>query len=125
MGLVLLDSSVLIALLNPRDIHHQKALDSNAPTHRYIISTISIPEVMAHAIKEGIADRIWRALDSLIYQMVDIDRQIATDAAHLRVSSGLKTPDAIISACATQAKAQLWTFDAKLAKATPGARLLA
>lgn len=125
MGLVLLDSSVLIAALNPRDIHHQSALDSHAAGNHFIISSISITELMPRAIKGGIEQQIWAALTAMVDEVVNVDGPLAISAARIRLSKGVKTPDAIISATAHERRAQLWTFDAKLAKATPGARLLA
>ena len=125
MGLVLLDSSVLIALLNSNDIHHEVALKSHTSANQFIISSISITELMPRAIREGISDSIWRALFGITRKVVEVDLEIARAAAALRAHKAMKTPDAIISATATGHGAQLWTFDAKLAKETPGARLLA
>jgi predicted nucleic acid-binding protein len=124
MGLVLLDSSVLIALLNPQDLHHHTAIDSFTPQDSYLASALSLTEILPRAISAKREDDFWRHLGPLLRTIVPVDRQIATRAAQIRVSAGLKTPDAIISACALEAQAQLWTFDARLAKATKGARLL-
>lgn len=125
MGLVLLDSSVLIAALNPKDVHHQTAVNSNTAGNQFIISTISITELMPRAIKDGISDSIWSALTNMVQEVVELDSALALSAAEIRSDKGLKTPDAIISATAKARGAELWTLDAKLAKATPGARLLA
>jgi predicted nucleic acid-binding protein len=125
MGLVLLDSSVLIAALNPKDLHHEVALKSNTAGVQFIISAISITELMPRAIKEGSDDSVWTALTAMVHHVVDVNSSLAMSAAQIRSSDGLKTPDAIISATARAEGAELWTFDAKLAKATPGARCLA
>ena len=125
MGLVLLDSSVLIALLNPTDFHHKSALNSRTQNDRFIISSISITELMPRAIKDGIADGIWNALNVVAKEIVDVDSEMALGAARIRALTGARTPDAIISATAQALGAELWTFDAKLAKVTPGARCLA
>ena len=124
MGLVLLDSSVLIALLNPKDLHHEEALNSNSALKQFMISSISITELMPRAIRDGISDSIWRALLGITRKVVDVDLEVARAAATLRAHKGMKTPDAIISATAALHGAELWTFDAQLAKATPGALLL-
>ena len=125
MGLVLLDSSVLIALLNPTDFHHKSALNSRTHNDEFIISAISITELMPRAIKDGNSEGIWKALKLVAKEIVDVDSEIAMSAARIRSLTGARTPDAIISATAQGLGAQLWTFDAKLAKTTPGARLLA
>jgi predicted nucleic acid-binding protein len=125
MGLVLLDSSVLIALLNPRDLHHDVAINSNSSGNQFIVSTISITEIMPRAIKDGNAESIWKALIAMTHAIVDLGAELSMSAARIRATTSLRTPDAIISATAQERGAQLWTFDARLAKATPGARLLA
>jgi len=125
MGLVLLDSSVLIALLNPKDLHHEVAINSNSSGNQFVVSTISITEIMPRAIKDGNAEAIWKALTAMTQTIVDLDAELSMSAARIRASTSLRTPDAIISATAQERGAQLWTFDARLAKATPGARLLA
>ena len=125
MGLVLLDSSVLIALLNPRDLHHDVAINSNSSGNQFIVSTISITEIMPRAIKDGNAEAIWKALIEMTHAIADLGAELSMSAARIRATTSLRTPDAIISATAQQRGAQLWTFDSKLAKATPGARLLA
>jgi predicted nucleic acid-binding protein len=125
LGLVHLDSSVLIAILNSEDKHHRIALENYSSLDQYQISTISITEVMPSALKAGTAPRILEILRSLTRAIIDLDAEIALLAAKLRVEAGLKTPDAIISATASRHQAQLWTFDGKLAKAHKGARLLA
>jgi predicted nucleic acid-binding protein len=125
MGLVILDSSVLIAALNPRDLHHEAAIKSNTAGAQFIISSISITELMPRAIKEGSDDSVWAALTAMVHRVIDVNNSLAMSAAQIRLSDGLKTPDAIISATARAEGAELWTFDARLAKATPGARCLA
>jgi predicted nucleic acid-binding protein len=122
---VLLDSSVLIAILNPRDKHHQVAIDSYSSADRYQISAISLTEVLPAAIKAGRASAVRQKLEEIARVVVDLDSEIGNLAAQVRVETGLKTPDAIISATAQARKAQLWTFDAGLAKVHKGARLLA
>ena len=122
---MLLDSSVLIAILNPDDKHHELAIDSYSDSHRYQFSALSITEVLPSAIKAGTSKAVLGKLGQIATEVVALDDQIAQIAATIRVTHGLKTPDAIISASATQTKAQLWTFDAKLAKAHKGSRLLA
>jgi predicted nucleic acid-binding protein len=121
----LLDSSVIIAALNPKDKHHESAMNLDYEGYRILASSLSISEVMPQAISSNVANRVKSALEALINHFVDVDRDIAYRAAELRATTNLKTPDAIIAATAQIHKAELWTFDAKLAKVTPGARCLA
>lgn len=123
--LVLLDSSVIIALFHAEDQHHHVARELEKKDARFIASSLSITEVMPRAIEKSIAPLITDALAQLIDEFVDVDGEVAHLAAEYRARRKLKTPDAIISATASITKAELWTFDAKLAKATPDARCLA
>ncbi len=124
MGLVLLDSSFLIALFTENDLHHQSATKADPGPSKLIASTITLSEVMAGAFSVRIEKLVEPLLDRLINEFIAVDHAIARESGRIRAESGLKLPDAIISATARLCQAQLWTFDAKLAKATPGARLL-
>lgn len=125
MGLALLDSSVLIALMNPADAHHKSAVGSFDPTIIFVTSAICITEVLPRAISENKDDRFWKEIGPHLREVIDVTAALASKAAELRARRGMRTHDAIISATAQERGAQLWTFDARLAKATPGARLLA
>jgi predicted nucleic acid-binding protein len=125
MGLVLFDSSVLIALINPSDEHHTVAINSYDPHSILIASALSVTEVLPQAISAGKEKAFWSHLGPYMQKVIEVDLEIASLAARLRAELKLKTPDAIISATARVHSAQLWTFDSKLAKVTPGARLLA
>jgi len=125
LGLILLDSSVLIAILNPADRHHQIAIDSYQAKDQYLISALSLTEVLPAAIKAGTGEALMGKLVQIAKEVIALTAEIAQAAAAIRAASELKTPDAIISATAVGYKAQLWTFDGKLAKAHKGARLLA
>jgi predicted nucleic acid-binding protein len=125
MGLVLLDSSFLIALFTQKDIHHQSAVEADSGQSKLIASTITLSEVMAGAFSAKIDTLVEPLLARTISEFIAVDQAIARESGRIRAESGLKLPDAIICATARLHKAELWTFDAKLAKATPGARLLA
>jgi predicted nucleic acid-binding protein len=124
MGLVLLDSSFLIALANSDDQHHLRAVATYKPEHRYTISAITVTEVMAGATTAKSEEETWNQLNRFIAQIHPVDGETARLAARTRLTKGLKTPDAIISATAIVQQAELWTFDGQLAKATPGAHHL-
>ena len=125
MGLVLLDSSFLIALFTQRDVHHQSAVAADSGQSKLIASTITLSEVMAGAFSAKIEKLVEPLLARTISEFIAVDQEIAQESGRTRAESGLKLPDAIICATARVQGAQLWTFDARLAKATPGARLLA
>ena len=125
MGLILLDSSVLIGLINPEDKHHVLIMQNFETSSLYAISALTLTEVLPHAVAKGVAKQAHDSFAQKLHQIVDVSQEIAVSAAHVRAKTGLRIPDAIISATATAIKAQLWTCDAALAKAHKAARLLA
>jgi len=124
---VVLDSSVVIAFLNPEDRHHKSAQrEIAAATARFKISTITVTESAIQAARqsEAVSNEFLADLENHFGPFIEVTSQIAMAAAKLRAKTGLATPDAIISASATQASAALWTFDKALAKAHSGSRLI-
>ena len=128
MAGVVLDSSVIIALLTPFDKHHKGAREAVAENvERLMISTITLTEVLvrpaklSHKACRDMAEDMSRQFG----EPINLSSEIAIAAASIRARTGLATPDAIISATATAAGAKLWTCDAALAKAHKGARLIA
>ena len=125
MGLVLLDSSVLIGIINPSDKHHDAIRQNFETSNLYAISALTLIEVLPYAVHKGVVDKAHAQFSEKLHQIIDVSQEIAVSAAHVRAKTGLRTPDAIISATATLAKAELWTCDPVLAKAHKAARLLA
>jgi predicted nucleic acid-binding protein len=124
---VVLDSSVVIAFLNPEDRHHKSAQrEIAAATARFKISTITVTESAIQAARqsEAVSSEFLADLENHFGPFIVLDGEIAMAAAKLRAKTGLATPDAIISASATAAGAILWTFDKGLAKAHSGSRLI-
>lgn len=128
MAGVVLDSSVVIALLTPFDKHHEAARRVvAAPSERLMISTITLTEVLVRAarISESACREMARDLGAHFGDPIELSTQIAVTAALIRARTGLATPDAIISATAEVNAAVLWSCDAALVKAHKGARLIA
>ncbi len=125
MARVVLDSSVLIALLNVHDRHHQSAVDATQSRNEFLISAISLSECLVARFRDS-KEAAESTLVGIrkVADVIDVDLEIAMIASEKRASSALKTPDAIISATATREKAALWTFDKKLALAHPKSKLL-
>ena len=125
MGSIVLDSSVLIALLNAGDKHHVAAREAIKNKNIFFVSAISFAEVLPTAISQGKGDFIRENIKLAVSRVFDVTEEIAISAAEIRASKGGGTPDAVISATAKLANAELWTFDKRLAKNHPGARLIA
>jgi predicted nucleic acid-binding protein len=124
---VVLDSSVVIAFLNPEDRHHKSARREIARAQAHFkISTITVTESMvaAAAQSDAVSKEFLADLDNHFGPFIVLDGEIAMAAAKLRAKTGLAVPDAIISASARATGAILWTFDKALAKAHSGSRLI-
>jgi predicted nucleic acid-binding protein len=124
---VVLDSSVLIALISPNDIHHDAAIRATSAKHQYLISAVTLSEslVIPFRTSAKTAERIRTTIEKAVAAVVPINADIATLGAQARAISNLKMPDALISATATYEKSELWTFDKTLASTHKGARLIA
>ena len=128
MGAIILDSSVLIAFLNSSDSHHMAAKSAVESSHAiFRISILTVSEVLVKACQESEKRKsdLLADLSKEFSPFFSFDLEVAVLAAAIRAKSSLRLPDAIISATATVNGATLWTCDAALAKAHPGAHLVA
>lgn len=127
MALVLLDSSVVIALGKVSDPHHQKvAAAVSSREEKSDISVITLSELLIH---ENLSDprRARIAAGEIISAFGNVHPvsvAVAIKASEIRASSGLALADSIISATALLESAQLWTCDKEQAKSNPHARYL-
>lgn len=126
MAQVVLDSSVLIALLAPTDVHHLAAVAATSGKNEYLISAVTLSEALIAPFKRGVREgqELLQVIKKSINQIIDVDEKIATAGAQIRAEKNLTLPDALISATATKVKAQLWTFDVGLANSHKGAVLI-
>lgn len=118
MALTAIDTSVLIALLDPGDLHHQAArdaLDAHADDDLRIPAH-TLAEALVHPARAG-KDREARRLIARLEIAVDpVDEAIAVAAAKLRAAHGgaLRMPDALVLAYADVRKAKsVLTADAR------------
>jgi predicted nucleic acid-binding protein len=128
MGRVILDSSVLIAFYDDQDAHYLAVRRKfEERVDQYEISTLSITEVLTAPLARTTSNKakFLEAVTGGIQAIHPVTEEIAVLAGSVRVSTGLKTPDAIISATASLVGATLWTLDKKLSKAHKGAVLVA
>lgn len=118
MALIALDASVLIALLDPGDAHHQAARASLAvyAEEDLRIAAHTLAEALVHPARAG-KDREARRLIAALEIAVDpVDEAIAIAAAKLRARHGnaLRMPDALVIAYADVRKAtRMLTADAR------------
>ena len=128
MGKIMLDSSVLIALMDSRDAHHEAVVSRlGKGSDHYEISAIALMETLIapFAATPNMGEKIREELLDFFRVIHPVSEEVAVAAARIRARTQLKVPDALISATAILAGAQLWTLDKKLAKAHKGALLVA
>ena len=128
MTLILLDTSVVIALRKSDDAHHQSAVEALTSYKGEIaIAAITLTEPLIQPMRRSGAKgrEAVLAITDAVDHIYDFTTPIAVKTAEIRSTQNLTVADAMISATALAHKAQLWTCDSALAKAHKGARLLA
>jgi|Tabmets5t2r1_1033131.scaffolds.fasta_scaffold99310_2 predicted nucleic acid-binding protein len=101
MGLALLDTSIVIAVLNRRDALHpaaRRSLLAARDRHALAMSSLTYAEILVGPLRAGagaveIVERF-----AAQASVLDITPQIARLAAELRASRNIKLPDALIVA---------------------------
>ena len=120
MALTVLDTSVLIALLDPDDVHHQAARVS---LEAHVDDELRIPahvlaEALVHPMRAGKEREARRLIASLEIGVDPIDEAVAVAAARLRARYGTapRMPDALVLVYADVRKAKsVLTADARWA----------
>ena len=121
MGAIALDADVLIGFLNRDDSHHAAARKLIAAAERdgdrLVIAASVYAEAIVGPLRAGRADEVDEFLAALGVEVAPVDRELAREAARLRARHRtLRLPDAMALAAARQAKAELKTFDRRLAR---------
>jgi predicted nucleic acid-binding protein len=117
---VLIDSSVLIALLDQQDKHHKKCVEKILNDQVHInAATISITECLIRPFKleSYFAYLVLSNLNSIVDKFHELTQSIAIDAANVRALKNLSTADSIILATALSLGSPLWSCDKKLVSA--------
>jgi predicted nucleic acid-binding protein len=118
VALTALDASVLIALLDSEDPHHQAArvaLDAHADDDLRIPAH-TLAEALVHPVRAGKEREARRLIAALEIAVDPVDEAVAVAAAKLRARHGsaLRMPDALVLAYADVRKAkQVLTADAR------------
>ena len=123
MAAVVLDTSVLIALLKVDDLHHESAVKATSARNQYLISAVTLSEALiaAFRINEQSGRSRHQLITKVVSKIVPADEEIALNAAQIRAEKNLSLADALISATAYKVKAQLWSCDRALVKSHKGA----
>lgn len=117
--MIVLDASVLIALLDTDDLHHDRAYALLAALldDRFAASPLTLAEVLVGPTRAGSVERVDAALRRLEVTAVSLDAATPRRLAALRASTGLKLPDCCVLLAAEQVRGAVATFDDKLAAA--------
>ena len=117
--MIVLDSGVLIAFLNPADAHHERARNFlvEHADESFSVTALTLAECLVHPVR---ADKLLVALESLITLELDVEDMRERDAvplARLREETGLKMPDAVVVHSAIASDGSVATTDAALSTA--------
>ena len=96
--MIVLDSGVLIAFLNPADAHHERVVSFlvDHADEQFSVAAMTMAECLVHPIR---ADKLLVALESLMALELDVEDMREKDAvplARLREETRLKMPDAVV-----------------------------
>ena len=114
MGLTVVDTAVLIGLLDARDAHHAVASDAVAEARErgdaVLLPASALAELLVLPARRGrgrphpeaVVDAVLGFCDEYPVEVVPLDVDIAVRAAHLRAEHGpgLRLPDALVVATA-------------------------
>lgn len=116
--MIVLDACVVIAFLNPDDIHHTDAVQvfDAAKFGELSISSITLAETLVWPSQSGRADEAFSILRGLGVRVISVGEESALPLAELRWKSRLKLPDSLVLLTALTNQATLATFDAALAR---------
>jgi predicted nucleic acid-binding protein len=121
VGSVALDADVLIGFLNSDDPHHAAAraliVTAERDGDRLVMAASVYAEALVGPLRAGRGEVVDRFLAAFAVEVVPVDRDLAGEAARLRARHRtLRLPDAMALAAGRLAKAELKTFDRRLAR---------
>jgi predicted nucleic acid-binding protein len=119
MGTVVLDTNVLIGVMDPADDLHASARRGLAawlgPDHDRLIPTIVYSELLVHPIRAGVQQAAEDRLLRLGVNLIALDTTLARRSAEIRARFGSVTlGDAVVLATALEHGSHLLTFDAQM-----------
>lgn len=121
------DASWLIALLDPQDAHHQRAVEVRDAIgdEPVILHPLTLAECLVGPAKVGTLDAMERTLRAGV-QVVGFDPHSPARFARLRTQHRPRLPDAVVLDTARERQSGIATFDDRLTRAalTEGLRVL-
>jgi len=124
--LIVLDASVLIALLDADDAHHPAARSTLADqTDELAIPVLTLAEVAVGPARQDRLAVVHDAAQALELQVLPIDAGAWSELAVLRATTRLRMPDCCVLHAATAHAAAVATFDQRLSGAARAVGLTA
>lgn len=120
--MIVLDASVLIAHLDERDAHHEKASRLLAETGAAPLGagTITLAETLVAPARAGRLDDVLAALDRLGVTELPLGDGAPAQLALLRAETGCKLPDCCVLLAARESGGAVASFDSALVDAADG-----
>lgn len=117
--MIVLDASVLIALLNAHDAHHQAAKEIFAQSFREElgVNSLTLAEVLVSPLRSGKPHVVQSALDDLEVRELLFPVGASIKLAALRVSTGMRMPDCCVVLAAEESQSSIASFDDQLTQA--------
>lgn len=114
--MIVLDASVLIAHLDERDAHHERAsrLLSDTGSEPLGASTITLAETLVAPTRAGRLEDVVAALDRLGVAELLLGDEAPTRLARLRADAGCKLPDCCVLLAAKENGGTVASFDSAL-----------
>lgn len=131
---VVLDASVLVAALSPREVHHRAAresYDAHPESRAFLVPSVFRLEVVAALARRGESDELLDIVAALVsgprFHSVDVDSSLLELATRVARTAKLRAYDAVYAALALSSDAALLTLDSemssRLARAFPKAKI--
>lgn len=120
--MIVLDASVLIAHLDERDTHHERASRLLAETGAEPLgaSTITLAETLVAPARRGRLDDVIAALNRLGVTGLTLADGAAAHLARLRAETGCKLPDCCVLLAAREHGGTVASFDSALITVADG-----
>lgn len=123
--MIILDSDVLIALLDASDPRHATAralLDAHAG-ERYAASVITAAEVLVHPARAGRAEQALEALRGIGLELVPLNEDSVLGLAEVQAHHRLAPAVAAILQTARRTRSRVVSFDPELIRACSAAQV--
>lgn len=114
---MIVDASVVIALLNTEDAHHSRAagLLVEAPEEDLHIPAMTLAEALVWHVRAGTGERALEVLEDLGLRLIE-SQEDPLELARVRAESGLRMPDCIVLHHALTRDEALATMDERLTR---------